>query len=115
MSKRYRHHTLEYKQQILSEIENGARTKAAICREEHLADSMVERWQQHAREGTLRERSTQTERQQAKELDWYKKKVAELTRDIDLLKKTALFSLPMKRSNLSLITERNLASKGDVR
>jgi transposase-like protein len=115
MSKRYRHHTLEYKLQILSEIESGPRTKAAICREEHLADSMVERWQQHAREGTLREWSTPKEREQARELDWYKKKVAELTRDIDLLKKTVLFSLPMKKSSLSLITERNLASKGDVR
>lgn len=115
MKKTYRHHSLEYKQQILSEIASGIRTKAAICREEHLASSMVDRWQKQAREGCLRDHPTPHEREQAKELDWYKKKVAELTREIDILKKIDEFSALMRRSSSSVVAGRTLGSRRDVK
>jgi transposase-like protein len=115
MKKAYRHHSLEYKQQILNEIAAGIRSKAAICREEHLASSMVDRWQKHASEGCLRDHPTQRERELAKELDWYKKKVAEQTREIDILKKIDEFSALMRRSSSSIVTGQNSALRKDVK
>lgn len=114
MSKKYRHHPLEYKQRLLAEIAGGVRSKAAVCREEHLSESLVDRWQQRAREGTLQHVPSALERQQAKELDWYKKKVAELTREIDILKKVEVFSALTRRCSSSVITERTLGSRRDV-
>jgi len=52
MKRKYRHHTLEYKQKIVQEIENNICSLSAVCRQESLAMTMVERWRQQAREGT---------------------------------------------------------------
>jgi transposase-like protein len=112
--KKYRHHSIEYKRQILAEIDNGIRTKAAVCREEDLACSLVDKWQRQAREGTLRDIPTVREREQARELDWYKKKVAELTREIDLLKKIDEYSARMRRSNGSVVTGLSTESRRGV-
>jgi transposase-like protein len=113
--KKYRYFTLEYKQRIVQEIESGLRTKAAIAREEHLASSLIDRWQKQIREGTLRAHPTAQERQMARELDWYKKKVAEQAMEIDLLKKIEEYSARMRRSNGSIVTGLNTESKKDVR
>ena len=82
--KKYRYHHIENKRQILSEIDNGIHTKAAVCGEEHLAFLLDDKWQRQACEGTLRDIPFRLEREQAKELDWYTKMVAEPTREIDL-------------------------------
>jgi transposase-like protein len=115
MKKQYRHHSLEYKQQILSEIANGIRSKAAICREEHLASSMVDRWQKQSRAGILRDHPTRREREYEKELYWYKKKVAEQAREIDLLKKIDEYSARMRRLNSSVVTGQSSASRRGVK
>jgi transposase-like protein len=88
--KKYRHFPLEFKERIVQEIESGFRSKAAIAREEKLSSSLIDRWEKQYREGTLRDHPTVRERQMARELDWYKKKVAEQAMEIDLLKKAVL-------------------------
>ena len=113
--KKYRYFPLEYKQRIVQEIEAGQRTKAAIAREEHLASSLIDRWQKQVHEGTLRDHPTQKEHQLARELDWYKKKVAEQAMEIDLLKKIEEYSARMRRSNGSIVTGRSTESRKDVR
>jgi transposase-like protein len=113
--KKYRYFPLEYKQRIVQEIESGLRTKAAIAREEHLASSLIDRWQKHVREGTLVDHPSAGERRLMRENDWLKKKVAEQAMEIDLLKKIDEYSRRMRRSNGLIVTGRNMESRKDVR
>jgi transposase-like protein len=113
--KKYRYFPLEYKQRIVQEIESGLRTKAAIVREEHLAKSLIDRWQKQVQEGTLRDHLTSREKQLERELDRYKKKVGELTLENDLLKKIDEYCRSMRRSNGSVVTGLNMESRKDVR
>jgi transposase-like protein len=114
--KKYRYFPLEYKQQIVQEIESGVRTKAAITREEHLSSSLIDRWQKQVRDGTMVFHPSARERQLERELDRYKKKVGELTLENDLLKKIEEFSASMRKSNGYVVTGRNAAAlRKDVR
>ncbi len=113
--KKYRHFPLEFKQRVLQEIEGGLRSKAAVAREEKISSSLIDRWQKQAREGALQDHPTAKERQMARELDWYKKKVAEQAMEIDLLKKIEEYSQRMRKSNGFVVTGLNMASKRDVR
>jgi transposase-like protein len=113
--KKYRYFPLEYKQRIVQEIEAGLRTKAAIAREEHLASSLIDRWQKQACEGTLKAHPSPADRQLMRENDWLKKKVAEQAMEIDLLKKIDEYSRSMRRLNGSIVTGRNTESRRDVK
>ena len=115
--KKYRNFDAAYKQQVVSELESGQRTLSQIAREDRISASLLQRWRKQIREGTLlRDRFTARERQQAKELDWYKKKVGEQTIEIDLLKKIDEYSRHMRKSNGYIVTGRNAAELGkDVR
>jgi transposase-like protein len=115
MKKQYRYYSVEYKQGIIAEIESGERRQSSVAREEGISSSLIDRWRQQERNGTLSGRITPQERQQAKDLDWYKKKVAEQALEIDLLKKIAAYSARMKKSNGCIVTERNVVRlKKDV-
>jgi len=48
---------------------------------------LLDRWQKQIHEGTLRSRPSAREKQLERELDLYKKKVGELSVQVDLLKK----------------------------
>jgi transposase-like protein len=113
--KKYRHFTLEYKQGIVQEIESGLRSKAAIAREEKLASSLIDRWQEQYRVGTLKDHPSARERQLEKELDRYKKKVGELTVENDLLKKIDEYCRRMRKSNGYVATGATTALRKDVR
>jgi transposase-like protein len=107
--KKYRHFSLEYKQQLVNELESGLRSKAQIVREEKLASSLIDRWRRQVRDGTLVDHPSAQERELMKENDWYKKKVAEQAREIDLLKKIAECSARLRKSNGYIVTGRNAA------
>jgi transposase-like protein len=107
--KKYRHFPLEYKQQIVNDLEIGLRTRAQIIREEKLASSLIDRWRRQVREGTMVDHPSAQERELMKENDWYKKKVAEQAREIDLLKKIAEYSARLRKSNGYVVTGRNTA------
>lgn len=113
--KKYRYFPLEYKQRIVQEIESGLRTKAAIAREEHLASSLIDRWQKQAREGTMVNHPSPADRKLMRENDWLKKKVAEQAMEIDILKKIDEFCRNMRRSNGSVVTGKNMESRRDVK
>jgi transposase-like protein len=115
MKKKYRHYPLEYKQQVIQEIESGQRTQAAVCREEQLSSTMIDRWRRQAKDGQLRDHSTARERQLERELERYKKKVGELSMENDLLKKIEEYSVHMRKSNGYVVTGRNMVSKKDVK
>ena len=113
--KKYRYFPLEYKQQIIQEIESGLRTRAAIAREEHLSSSLIDRWRKQIREGTMVNHPSARERQLERELDRYKKKVGELTLENDLLKKIDEYCRSMRKSNGSIVTGRNTELRRDVK
>jgi transposase-like protein len=113
--KKYRYFPLEYKQRIVQEIEAGLRTKASVAREEHLASSLIDRWQKQALEGTLKAHPSPADRQLMRENDWLKKKVAEQAMEIDLLKKIDEYCRSMRRLNGSIVTGRNTESRRDVK
>lgn len=112
--KKYRYFPLEYKQRIVQEIENGLRTKAAIAREEHLVSSLIDRWQKHVHEGTLVDHPGAGDRRLLRENDWLKKKAAERTMEIDLLKKIDEYSRRMRMSNGSIVSGRHRESRRHV-
>jgi transposase-like protein len=115
--KKYRNFDAAYKQQVVSELESGQRTLSQIAREDRISASLLQRWRKQIREGTLlRDRFTARERQQSKELDWYKKKVAEQAMEIDLLKKIDEYSRRTRRSNGFIVTGRSAEElRKDVR
>ena len=114
--KKYRNFDAAYKQRVVSELESGQRTLSQIAREDRISASLLQRWRKQIREGTLRDHFTVRERQQAKELDWYKKKVAEQAMEIDLLKKIDEYSRLMRKSNGFIVTGRSAAElRKDVR
>jgi transposase-like protein len=114
--KKYRSFDSTYKQRVIGELESGQRTLSQIAREDQISASLLQRWRKQIREGTLHDHFTSRERQQAKELDWYKKKVAEQAMQIDLLKKIDEYSRRMRKSNGFIVTGRSAAElRKDVR
>lgn len=113
--KKYRTHTAEFKRDLIDRIEKNETTITEAAREYNISHSLIEKWRDKFQSGTLAERSTPRERQLEKELDLYKKKVGELTLEVDFLKKLKEFSASRKKSTSSIITGNNLeASKRPV-
>lgn len=114
--KQYRQHSEEFKRNLIHQLDGGAITKAGAIREHNLSGSLIDRWRRQVHEGTLKHLPTAKERQLEKELDKYKKKVGELSLEVDLLKKLKEYSLSMRRSNGYVVTGRNTdQSRKDVR
>ena len=110
--RRYRQFDEEFKRHLIAQIDSGALTKAQAAREYHLASSLIDRWQQRLHDGTLRPRPTVRERQLDRELERYKKKVGELSVQVDLLKKLNEVSASTRRSNGYIVTGKPSAPSG---
>ena len=116
MGKRTRH-SFEFKKKIVEEYESGAGTAQELGRKHRVHPTNVYQWAKKLSTGELIDRPTAKERQQSKEIEYYKKKVAELTRDVDLLKKLQEdTSQRQKRSGgLSGIVRKSDPSEGPVK
>jgi transposase len=110
--KKYRTFTEEFKRSLIAQVDSGAVTKTAAARENNLSPSLLDRWQRQIHDGSFRHRPTVREKQLERELDRYKKKVGELTVQVDLLKKISDFSASMRRSNGYVVTGGNTAASG---
>ncbi len=86
MAKRTRH-SFEFKKKVVEEFITGAGTAQELGRKHNVHPISIYQWAKKLRSGEMIERATVLEKKQAKEIEYYKKKVAELTRDVDLLKK----------------------------
>jgi transposase-like protein len=102
--KKYRHFTEEFKRGLIAQIDSKAISKAAAARENDIAPSLLDRWQQQIHEGKLESRPSARERQLERELDRYKKKVGELTIQNELLKKLNETCASMRRSSGYVVT-----------
>jgi len=114
--KPYRQHSEEFKRNLIHQIDSGEISKTAASRDHKIAISLIDRWRKQIHEGTLKHIPTVKERQLEKELDKYKRKVGELTLEVDLLKKLKEYSLSLRRSNGYVVTGRNTdQSRKDVK
>jgi transposase-like protein len=86
MAKRTRH-SFEFKKKIVDEFDAGVGTAQELGRKYGVHPISIYQWAKKLRSGEMIARATVLEKKQAKEIEYYKKKVAELTRDVDLLKK----------------------------
>jgi len=110
--KKYRSFDEEFKRDLIARIDSGELTKSQAAREHNLSSSLVDRWQRQIHEGSLRSRPSAREKQLERELDLYKKKVGELSVQVDLLKKLKEASASMRRSNGYVVTGKVSARSG---
>ncbi len=108
MGKIRRKFDAEFKRQLILKIEAGEISVSQASRDYQLSYGLILQWQVKFREGSLTNRPTVREKAQEKELNWYKTKVAELTRDIELLKKVEDYARQLRKENTSIVSGRNL-------
>lgn len=100
--------TEEFKRDLINQIDSGVIRKSAAAREHNLSLSLIDRWRKQIHEGTLKHSPSPREKQLERELDLYKKKVGELSLQVDLLKKVNEYSQSMRKSNGYIVTGRNM-------
>lgn len=105
--KKYRSFSSEFKRDLIARIDSGEVALSSAAREHGLSPSLLQRWRKQIHEGIFRDRPSPQEKRMEKELEWYKKKVGELTRQVDLLKKINESFPPLRRSNGSIVTVKN--------
>jgi transposase-like protein len=110
--KKYRQHSEEFKRILIERIDKGEITKAAAARENNLASTLIDRWREQIHEGTMVHKPTLREKQLEKELDRYKKKVAELVIQNDLFKKLHETYPRLKKSSGYIVTGKNTDQNG---
>ncbi len=110
--KKYRSFDEEFKRDLIGRIDSGAMTKSQAARENNLSSSLIDRWQRQIHDGTLHSRPSAREKRLERELDLYKKKVGELSVQVDLLKKLNETSAFMRRSNGYVVTGKPSARSG---
>ena len=104
MKKGYRRRDEEFKRELIAKIDGGQITKAQAAREYNLALTLIDRWQRQIHDGSMRHRLSPREKQLERELETYKKKVGELSVQVDLLKKLKAYSLSMRKWNGYVVT-----------
>lgn len=110
--KKYRSFDEEFKRDLVAQIDSGAITKAQAAREHNLSSTLIDRWRSQIHDGSLRSRPSLREKQLERELEIYKKKVGELSVQVDLLKKVKEASASMRRSNGYVVTGKMSAPSG---
>jgi len=112
MKKQYRRFEDDFKRNLIARIDSGELTKSQAARENNLSASVIDRWQRQIHEGSMRAHPSVNEKKLMRELDMYKKKVGELTVQIDLLKKLDESLASMKRSSGYIVTGGNTDRSG---
>ena len=113
--RKYKTYSDEFKRMLVAQIDTGLITKAAAGRENNISPSLIDRWRQQIHNGTFRDRPTPREKELERELNRYKKKLAELTMEVELLKKLKSDLAHMKKSNGYIVTRKKPEQlKGDA-
>jgi len=107
MGKQRRKFGSDFKRQIVQEVETGLSLNE-VARRHQIAPSLIIKWREHFRQGTLVDKPNSREKALEKELDRYKAKVAELLMENDLLKKVHEWIRRKKKLDTSIITAKNL-------
>lgn len=107
MGKIRRKFDLQFKIRVAEAVESGAAEVSALCREQQLSRTVVDRWVEKLREGTLGAKASR-ERELARQVEKLQSKVGELTMQIDLLKKVADWKRQQTNDDTLIITSRSL-------
>jgi len=108
MGKIRRKFQVEFKQQLVQQIEAGAITQSQASREYQISSGVISHWRLKFRQGVLIERPSTRERLLEAENERLKAKVGDLTMRIDLLKKMEDYARRQRSADSSVITGKNL-------
>ena len=107
MGKKKRTFSVEFKKQVVREVETGVLGLSAAARRYELSPSLIQNWRDKARDGALTERPSAREKALEKENRALKEQVGELYMQVGLLKKTEAYARRLKNANSSVITGLN--------
>jgi transposase-like protein len=99
---------LEFKKQIIEEIDSGKATLSGMARKHGISPAVINYWRNKSKLGTLVDRPSKREKELEKELNRYKIKMAELQMENEFLKKTEIEMVRKRRLKTSVITAENL-------
>jgi len=108
MGKIRRKFEVEFKRQLIAQIEAGQLTMAQAAREYQLAPSVVERWRAQYRNNALLDRPSNRERQLEAENEKLKAKIGDLVMQMEHLKKLQTWVQQQRNVDTSVITAKNL-------
>lgn len=109
MGKQRRKFETGFKQQIVGEVESGLLSASAASRKYQIAPSVIDRWRQQARQGTLQGWPTSREKALERENRELKEKLAELYLENVQLKKLGDWLRQRRSVTTSVITAPSLA------
>jgi transposase-like protein len=108
MGKQRRKFEVGFKQQIVGEVEAGLLSVSAASRKYQISGSVIDRWRQQARQGTLQGSPGSREKALERENRELKEKLAELYLENAQLKKLEDWLRQKRSASTSVITAQNL-------
>jgi len=93
-----------FKRQLLAQIDSGEITLSAAARLHELSPTVILYWRKKAEDGGLADGPRPEEKRLAKELEHYKRLLAEAHREIDNLKKAEEWIRVRARHSTSIVT-----------
>ena len=108
MGKIRRKFEVDFKRQLVAQIEAGELSMAQAARDYQLAHSVLERWRDQYRNNTLIDRRSDRERQLEAENQKLKAKIGDLVMQMEHLKKLQHWVRQSKSVDTSVITAENL-------
>jgi transposase-like protein len=107
MGKQRRKFDVDFKKQLVRELESGVPLNELASRYQ-IYPSLIPKWQKHFNQGLFVDKPSGRELALEKELERYKTKVAELVMEIEHLKKLENWIQRQRKLNTSVITAKNL-------
>ena len=107
MGKQRRKFSADFKRQVVQEVDAGLSLNEA-ARRYQISPSVIIKWRDHFRHGTLVDKPSAHEKALEKELERYKAKVAELLMENEHLKKMDIWIRRQRKLDTSIITAKNL-------
>lgn len=104
--------SLDFKRQVVAEVEGGLLSLSEAGKKYRICDGTIGRWLTNSRVGLITIHMTATEKALRLENELLKSKVGELTMQIDVLKKLEGYARQRKKEGSSVITSKSLAASG---
>jgi len=108
MGKIRRKFEVDFKRQLVAQIEAGELSMAQAARDYQLAHSVLERWRVQYRNNSLADPPSARERQLEAENQKLKAKIGDLVMQMDHLKKLQTWVQQQRNADTSVITAKNL-------
>ena len=104
MARKRRKFETGFKKQLVAQIESGQITATTAARTHDISPTVISYWRKQFQTGELTESPTRREKNLMKEMETYKKLLAEAHKEIDFLKKQKELTQKRIKFNTSVIT-----------